>query len=82
MAGGTSSSDDSQWPTVVQDEFERKVLASGEEARAAAARAEAKQADLEALTNDFVKYKARAHTALKKATSSGADDKRKDEVSY
>jgi len=56
-------------------------MASGEEARAAEARAEAKQADLDALSNDFVKYKARAHTALKKAISSGADDKRKDEVS-
>ena len=39
------------------------------------------RAELQALSSDFSKYKARAHTALKKATSSGADDKRKDEVS-
>ncbi|CAM9520496.1 unnamed protein product, partial [Ectocarpus sp. 6 AP-2014] len=36
--------------------------------------------ELEALSTEFAKYKARAHTALKKATSSGAEDKRKDEL--
>ena len=38
------------------------------------------RAELQTLSTEFAKYKARAHTALKKATSSGADDKRKDEV--
>ena len=80
MAGGTSRSDDSLWPTVVQDDLEKKAAAEKEEARAAEARAASKQAELETLSSDFAKYKARAHTALKKATSSGADDKRKDEV--
>ncbi|CAM9224838.1 unnamed protein product [Ascophyllum nodosum] len=80
MAGGTSRSDDSLWPTVVQDDLEKKAAAAKEEASAAEARAASKQAELETLSSDFAKYKARAHTALKKATSSGADDKRKDEV--
>lgn len=80
IAGGSSSSDVSLWPAVVQDVFEERVTAAGKEAEAAAAGALSTRRELDALSSDFAKYKARAHTALKKATSSGADDKRKDEV--
>eukprot|EP00904_Undaria_pinnatifida_P014045 jgi/Undpi1/9771/HiC_scaffold_27.g12227.m1 len=80
LAGGSSSSDDTHWPSVIQDIFEEKVSTATEEARRAKGEAVSTRAELQALSSDFSKYKARAHTALKKATSSGADDKRKDEM--
>lgn len=81
MAGGSSSSDDTLWPPVVQDEFGQRAAAAAAEAEAAAGETASTRAELEKLASDFSKYKARAHTALKKATSNGADDKRKDDVS-
>lgn len=80
MAGGSSESNAALWPTVVQDVFEERVAAAAAEARLATAGALSTRKELEALSSEFSKYKARAHTALKKATSSGADDKRKNEV--
>lgn len=65
---------------MVQDAFEERAEAAAAEARVAADKAASTRAELSTLASDFSKYKARAHTALKKATSSGADDKRKDEV--
>lgn len=80
IAGGSSTSDETLWPIVVQDTFEEKVAAAAAEASVAVAKVNSTQAELDKLASDFSKYKARAHTALKKATSSGADEKRKDEV--
>lgn len=80
IAGGSSDSDTALWPPVVQDVFEEKAIAAAAEARVVAAGAQSTRQELEALSAEFAKYKARAHTALKKATSTGADDKRKDEV--
>lgn len=80
IAGGSSASDLTHWPTVIQDSFDERMAAAAAEFKVAAADAVSARAEIETLTNDFNKYKARAHTALKKATSSGADDKRKDEV--
>lgn len=80
IAGGSSDSDAALWAPVVQDAFEERAIAAAAEARVSAAGALSTRQELEALSSEFSKYKARAHTALKKATSSGADDKRKDEV--
>lgn len=82
IAGGSSDSNTALWPTVVQDAFEERLVSAAAEARLAAAGALSTRQELEALSSEFAKYKARAHTALKKATSSGADDKRKDEVGW
>ena len=65
---------------MVQDVFEEKAIAAAAEARVLTAGAQSTKQELEALSSEFAKYKARAHTALKKATSTAADDKRKDEV--
>lgn len=80
LAGGSSESNPADWPKVVQDALEERVVDAAAEARVATAGALSTRQELEALSSEFAKYKARAHTALKKATSSGADDKRKDEV--
>eukprot|EP00903_Cladosiphon_okamuranus_P018928 g17409.t1 len=80
IAGGSSDSDTALWAPVVQDVFEEKAIAAAAETRVVAAGAQSTRQELEALSSEFAKYKARAHTALKKATSSGAEDKRKDEL--
>lgn len=65
---------------MVQDTFEERVADATAGARDAKAEAASTFEEMEALASEFTKYKARAHTALKKAAYSGADDKRKDEV--
>lgn len=80
IVDGASTSDESLWPTVVQDVLEVSLEEARVAVAAAAADAAAAREEVAAIGSEFSRYKARAHTALKKATSSGAEDKRKDEV--
>lgn len=76
----SSKSDEMLWPKVVQDALEEEAREVRGELEAAMGETEAARAETKAIAAEFSSYKARAHTALKKVTSSGAEDKRKDEV--
>lgn len=80
MTEHSSKSDETLWPKVVQDVLEEQARDVRGELEAAVGKTEAARAETKAIMAEFSSYKARAHTALKKVTSSGAEDKRKDEV--